>query len=429
LDRVFTKFNHQYAGYESVLRKNEDPLLLYLILLLHDIGKAEGIKGHAENGVRIAKPILDRFHISDPQQEQILFIIGSHLEMARFWQRFDLDDPQTARSFASFIHTPDKLRFLFVHTFCDAHGTAPNLWNDYKNSMHHTLFNRTLEQLQDQDVLSAKGVGHKDKILDKVRSKLPEEISTEEVDAHFSLLPERYFLHTGVDELALHLQMIHQLLNQIQHSDSLGSLAPIINWRNDVDLNMTIVNVVTWDRAGLFYKLAGALSLAGVSISNTRAISRGDHISIDTFYVMDPQGGRVTQTRAKEVFESHLNDCLVHGKELLPSIMELEAQTQQQKPKEPQLAPFPPTVNVYHELSLKRTILEVQAVDRIGLLYRLAREVTHRGFNISFARVATERDIAMDTFYIENIQQNNDQKTNQLVELRSALEAVIQVEG
>jgi hypothetical protein len=43
--------------------------------------------------------------------------------------------------------------------------------------------------------------------------------------------------------------------------------------------------------------------------------------------------------------------------------------------------------------------------------------------------VATERDIAMDTFYIENIQQNNDQKTNQLVELRSALEAVIQVEG
>ena len=429
LDRVFTKFNHQYAGYESVLRKNEDPLLLYLILLLHDIGKAEGIKGHAENGVRIARPILERFHISDPQQEQILFIIGSHLEMARFWQRFDLDDPQTARSFASFIQTPDKLRFLFVHTFCDAHGTAPNLWNDYKNSMHHTLFNRTLEQLQDQDVLSAKRVGHKDKILDKVRSKLPEEISTEEVDAHFSLLPERYFLHTGVDELALHLQMIHQLLNQIQHSDSLGSLAPIINWRNDVDLNMTIVNVVTWDRAGLFYKLAGALSLAGVSISNTRAISRGDHISIDTFYVMDPQGGRVTQTRAKEVFERHLNDCLIHGKELLPAIIELEAQTQQNKPKEPQLAPFPPTVNVYHELSLKRTILEVQAVDRIGLLYRLAREVTHRGFNISFARVATERDIAMDTFYIENIQQNNDQKTNQLVELRSALEAVIQVEG
>ena len=428
LDRVFTKFNEQYACYESALRKNDDPLLLYLILLLHDIGKAEGIKGHAENGVRIAKPILERFSVPDAQQEQILFIIGSHLEMARFWQRFDLDDPQTARSFADYVQTPDKLRFLFVHTFCDAHGTAPNLWNAYKNSMHNTLFNRTLEQLQDRDALSMKRAVHKDKLLKKVCASLPEEISKEEVDAHFSLLPERYFLNNNVDEICLHLLMIHQLLNQIQSSESLGTLAPIIRWRNDIDLNMTIVNVVTWDRAGLFYKLAGALSLAGVNISNTRAISRGDHISIDTFYVMDPQGGRVTQIRAKEVFERNLNDCLMHGKELLPAITELEAHIQQNKPKERHLAPFPPTVHVYHELSLKRTIVEVQAVDRIGLLYQLAREVTNQGFNISFARVSTERDIAMDTFYIENLKHNDDEKANQLVELRSALEALIRVE-
>ena len=274
LDRVFTKFNNQYADYESVLRKNEDPLLLYLILLLHDIGKAEGIKGHAENGVRIAKPILGRFGVSDEQQEQILFIIGGHLEMARFWQRFDLDDPQTARSFADYVQTPDKLRFLFVHTFCDAHGTAPNLWNDYKNSMHNTLFNRTLEQIQDRDVLTVKRAVNKDKLREKVCDGLPQEISNEEVDAHFSLLPERYFLNNSVDELRLHLQMIHQLLNQIQSSESLGTLAPIINWRDDIDLNMTIVNVVTWDRSGLFYKLAGALSLAGVNISK-RALSRG----------------------------------------------------------------------------------------------------------------------------------------------------------
>ena len=295
--------------------------------------------------------------------------------------------------------------------------------------MHHTLFNRTLEQLKERDGLSAKRTVHKENLLKKVRANLPLEISQEEVDAHFSLLPERYFSNNSVDELCLHLQMIHQLLSQIQSSETLGTLAPIINWRNDIDLNMTIVNVVTWDRAGLFYKLAGALSLAGVSISNTRAISRGDHISIDTFYVMDPKGGRVTHTQVKEVFEGHLNNCLVHGKELLPAITKLEAQIKQDKPKERHLAPFPPTVHVYHELSLKRTILEVQAIDRIGLLYRLAREISHRGYNISFARVATERDIAMDTFYIENIQQNNNQKTHHLLELRNALEAIIRVEA
>ena len=54
-------------------------------------------------------------------------------------------------------------------------------------------------------------------------------------------------------------------------------------------------------------------------------------------------------------------------------------------------SPFPPSVDVYHELSLKQTIIEVQATDRIGLLYRISRLITKMGFDISFARIATER--------------------------------------
>ena len=117
LDLVFSKHDPQYAQYEKELRKNDDPLLLYIILLLHDIGKAEGIKGHATSGARIAKPILNRLGISKDQQQQILFIIRSHLEMARFWQKFDLDDPKTADSFANIVGDPQQLRFLFVHTY------------------------------------------------------------------------------------------------------------------------------------------------------------------------------------------------------------------------------------------------------------------------------------------------------------------------
>ena len=48
---------------------------IYLMLLLHDIGKSEGIKQHDVNGVHIAQPILKRFEISEEQQEQVLFII------------------------------------------------------------------------------------------------------------------------------------------------------------------------------------------------------------------------------------------------------------------------------------------------------------------------------------------------------------------
>ena len=429
LDEVFTKTGEMDALYEKELRKNDDPLLLYLILLLHDIGKSEGVKGHAVSGVRIARPVLDRFEIGKEQQEQILFIIRSHLEMARFWQRFDLDDPQTSASFAELVEDPEKLRFLYVHTYCDARGTAPTLWNSYKDAMHRTLFVRTLEQFESQDVVERKRTEQKQMLHQAIRERAIAGVSEEEIEAHFSLLPERYFINTEPSEIELHLRMVNQLLSQIQSADSVGALAPIIDWRDDIDLSMTVVNVVTWDRAGLFYKLAGAFSLAGVNIISTKAMSRSDHITIDTFYLIDPDGGPISSPKAKEIFETRLEEALIHGKELMPAITELETRAQSKKRSgEMRLAPIPSSVDVYHELSLKRTIIEVQASDRVGLLYRLSRLIFTKGFDITFARIATERGVAMDTFYIENAQSKEATSTTNLLELREELDAIVRAQ-
>jgi len=297
LDDVFLKTSEEDAPYERELRKNDDPLLLYLILLLHDIGKSEGIQGHAASGTRLAKPVLERFGIGKEQREQILFIIRNHLEMARFWQRFDLDDPQTAVSFAQLTEDPQKLRFLYVHTYCDARGTAPTLWNSYKDSMHRTLYVRTLEQFEDDSLIEAKRKEQKTMLHNELLEREIEGVSEEEIDAHFRLLPERYFINTSVDDIELHLRMVNALLSQIQSAESMGALAPVIDWRDDIDLGMTVINVVTWDRAGLFYKLAGALTLAGVTIASTKAISRTDHITIDTFHVVDPERASSTTRR------------------------------------------------------------------------------------------------------------------------------------
>ena len=427
LDRVFSKHDEEYGRYEKELRKNDDPLLLYLILLLHDIGKVEGVKDHDVAGVRIAQPILNRFGVGTEQQEQILFIIRNHLEMARFWQRFDLDDPQTAESFAKFVEDPQILRFLYVHTYCDARGTAPTLWNSYKDAMHRTLYLRTLEQFEDNAIIEQKRKDLISMLHQQLVERKVEGISEEEIEAHSSLLPERYFINTEQSEIELHLRMVNGLLTQIQAADSMGSLAPIIDWHDDIDLSMTVVNVVTWDRAGLFYKLAGALTLAGVNIVSTKAISRKDHISIDTFYIMDPDGGVVSNLKAREVFEQRLTEALVEEKELMQEITELEAKllAARKKKKDMLPAPFPPSVDVYHELSLKQTIIEVQASDRIGLLYQISRLISKKGFDISFARIATERGVAMDTFYIKNEHSKEATHTTALLELREELDKIV----
>ncbi len=426
LDQVFLQTEEFDITYEKELRKNDDPLLLYLILLLHDIGKSEGVKGHAFNGLKIAKPVLKRFEIGDEQQAQILFIIRNHLEMARFWQRFDLDDPQTAVSFADLVEDTEKLRFLYVHTYCDARGTAPTLWNGYKDAMHGILYSRTLELLASADVIEKKRAENKKMLHKQILEGSISGVTKEEIDAHFSLLPERYFINTETEEIELHLRLVHDLLHTIQFAESVGALAPIIDWKDDLELGMTVVTVVTWDRAGLFYRLAGALTLAGADIISTKAISRSDHISIDTFYVIDPGGGVVSNGKSKNVFHETLTDALINHKELLPAITDLENRDKSPAvPSDLLPAPFPPSVDVYHELSLKRTIIEVQTNDRLGLLYRLARLIYKKGFDISFARVATERGVAMDTFYIEKINSKESTNTSNLLELREELDTII----
>ena len=254
-------------------------------------------------------------------------------------------------------------------------------------------------------------------------------ISPDEITAHFNLLPERYFIQTDAPEITLHIQMVNRLLHTISTADSLNPLRPVIEWKDDINRSYTTVHVVTWDRAGLFYKLAGAFSVAGLSILSARITTRSDHIAIDTFHIVEPGRGIVQNQQAMETFARTVDDALVSDKDLLPDITAQAAKlanTNRYKAAVSELpATFPPTVEVYHELSLKRIIVEIQAHDKIGLLYQLVKTISDHGFDITFARINTERSIALDTFYIEPQKADAAVEESHLLVLRDALRTVI----
>lgn len=426
LDGIFLGNEEGLTGkYKKELHNTEHPTLLYLILFLHDIGKARGIEGHAAIGAEMAEVMLKRMGVNPELHAKILFVIRNHLEMARFWQHYDIDDPRTSQTFADHVQNAENLRYLYVHNFCDARGTAQGLWNGYKDTLHTELFYQTLHALGEKPAIP----GQKTMTpIETIKEQLPE-ISPEEIEAHYNLLPERYFVYSSVDEIVLHIKMVNELLRRIAASPNVGTLVPVIEWDDDLSLGMTVVHVVTWDRAGLFFKLAGAFSVAGLSIISSKALSRSDHITIDTFYVSDPSGGVVRNKKARDVFQIHLEDALLRNKDLLPDI-----ESQARKHSKPAYltksdhlrAPIPPSVDVYHELSLKRTIIEVQANDTIGLLYKLAKAIHDHGFDITFARISTERNVAVDTFYIEPTHAKKDgEDANGLLALRDALNRII----
>ena len=430
LDLIFTEAEPITLKYREALHETDDPALLYLTLLLHDIGKAGGIQGHADKGVVLAAPITERLGVSLEGRELVAFVIKNHLVMARFWQKRDVDDPNTAAAFAELVGDPEKLRNLYIHTFCDARATAASLWNSYKDTLHTGLFRATLEHLNLGDAVHATHEKKKHMTQQELIARKIPGISPDEIVAHFGLLPERYFIQTEADEISLHIQMVNRLFKSIAAADSVGSLKPIIDWQDDINRSLTVVNVVTWDRAGLFFKLAGAFSVAGLNILGAKIISRSDHIAIDTFYVVEPSRGVVQSASAQETFARTIEAALVSNKDLYPDIL---AQAKKYAASrytassngEALHTSFPPTVEVYHELAMQRTIVEIQARDQIGLLYRLAKIISDHGFDITFARIGTERGVAIDTFYIESSEPALSVDTPRLQALRDTLTEVI----
>ncbi len=432
LDSVFAGEDPVMEKYRAVLRQTPYPKLLYLILFLHDIGKSTGVAGHAESGAKLARNVLTRMEIEEEKCRQVDFVIRNHLLMTRIWQKYDVEDPRTAALFAEQVENLDNLRHLYVHTFCDARATAANLWNSFKDTLHTQLYQSTAEKLTLGATIDQKHTERK-KMISKsvIEQKIPG-ISEEEITAHFNLLPERYFTNTDTGEIILHIKLIHQLLANIAaQSEAEGALIPIIDWNDDVDRSITIVDVVTWDRAGLFSKMAGAFIAAGLNILTAKVITRSDHIAIDTFYVVEPGRGMVQSQEARDTFRKTLERALTSKKDIFPEVLG-DARRKKKKEKslyrqeKPRLeASIPSNVQVYNELSLKRTIVEIQANDKIGLLYEISRILFDYGYDITFARIATERDVALDTFYIENIDPaKGDDETN-LLKLQEALSAAI----
>ena len=428
LDDIFLTDKPIHDKYRECLRENSAPTLLYLILLLHDIGKSDGIKGHAERGAEMAGVILDRLRINSTHQEQILFVIRHHLAFASFAQKHDVDDPEACGLFADFVEAPEHLRFLYVHTYCDTQGTAPGLWSSFKETLYDSLYRGSLHQLLNKDGTVSNAEKMRQELHTEVKGQGLEGIPGEEVDAHFNSLNPRYFLHTSAGEIVLHLNMVHELLEHFHDSTASRTLVPVVHWENDLDRGFTIVTVVTWDRPGLFYRLAGVFTLAGLNILSSKALSREDSITIDTFFVVEPGGSVVSDDSFHTSFVKEATASLQEGFGMLDRIQVMEKDYGEgllPQDSERMGVPFPPSVETFREPVLNRTIIEVRARDSLGLLYQLARTITHEGFNIAFARISTENSVALDTFHIEPIEPGAEITEEALLALRGKLQGIV----
>jgi [protein-PII] uridylyltransferase len=398
LDRIWEAKEARYEPYAPLLQKLEQPFLLYLALLLHDTGKPLGHGNHAGVGSQLAGRVARRLRLDGAAAHTLRVVIENHLLMASISQRRDLDDPFVIRNFAKQVQAPETLSLLTLLTFADSLATSDKLWNGFKDALLWSLHRKAMPLLTGGVEFLKVEEKQRELLTDEVRRLAGERFAADELQAHFAELPPRYFQIHSAKEILDDLELADRFLRQ-QISDEENPLSPTVNWHNEPDRGCNAVKICTWDRAGLFSKIAGSFSATGLNILSAQIFTRGDGIALDTFFVTDARTGNLADREQREEFQKVLNMVLCGGE------VDLHALIARHKITRPLYQAYtgeqiPTHIQFDNEASETRTVIEIETEDRVGLLYAISETLAALELDISAAKICTEKGAAIDIFYI-----------------------------
>jgi [protein-PII] uridylyltransferase len=403
LDRIWDAKEPPFKHYTPLFQTLERPGLLYLALLLHDVGKsATHERGkHAHASALMAVRAARRLQLDATAAETLIFLVENHLLMAALSQRRDLDDSSIIRNFSRQVGSPEKLNLLTLLTFADSQGTSDKLWSGFKDTLLWQLHNRALTLLTGGTEFRRASQKARDDLRYAVRELASPRVSDEELAAHFSLLPERYFEIYTPKQILDDVELVHRFMHRLV-MESQRVLAPVTAWIDERDRGYSLVKICTWDRAGLFGKIAGSLSAAGLNIMGAQIFTRGDGIVLDTFFVNDGRTGHLAEREQRDKF-SGLLEAVLTGESI--NFHKLIAQQSAGRPAYSAYLgeQMGTKVRFDNSASDDRTLIEIETEDRLGLLHAISQTFAAQRLDISAARIVTERGAAMDSFYVREI--------------------------
>ena len=401
VDRIWEAKEPPYTEYAPLLQKLERPALIYLALLLHDVGKPKAHGNHAEVSSEMALRVARRLALDGSSTHALRVVIENHLLMASLSQRRDLEDAAVVRNFSKLLQTPENLSLLTLLTFADSQATSDKLWNGFKDALLWSLYRKALPLVTGGTEFLVAEEKQRELLMDEVVRNLPDSLDEEEVRAHFAALPPRYFQARSKREILEDVELAHEFM-QLQVSDRDNPLEPAVHWHNEPDCGYTAVKICTWDRAGLFGKIAGTFSAAGLNILSAQIFTRTDGVALDTLFATDARTGSLPNSETRKQFEELLKKVLTDGG---PDLRTLIAK---QKTSRPLYQAYtgeriPTQVHFDNEASETRTLIEIQTEDRIGLLYAITQTFTELEVDIVAAKICTEKGAAIDTFYVREL--------------------------
>jgi [protein-PII] uridylyltransferase len=214
-------------------------------------------------------------------------------------------------------------------------------------------------------------------------------VDAEVLKNHFQRLPEKYVLYTPVS----------QIVDQLRLAQKLDGEAVVLEWVDHPEQGYTDLILVTRDHPGLFAQIAGGLSAFNLNILSTQLNTRDDGMVFDVFQVGSLAGTHRLHREDYPRVEKLLKK-VISGQTEIEEYLKARSKPALVSPE--QRLSFPPRILIDNEISPVATVIEVQADDRLGLGYHIAKTLASFQLNIVFAKLATEKAHAFDVFYVRD---------------------------
>lgn len=397
--------------------------VLYLSVLLHDIGKGDISKGrngdHSEIGARLALHICQELHLTADETDTVLWLVAHHLILSHTAFTRDIDDPQTILDLADIIQSPERLRLLFLMTIADIHAVSAHTWNAWKATLLEQLYDRISDVIEGglqtrEDDTRVSDTRH------YIQRSLQKELSEDSINHFLDLGGPGYWLGFDTPTHIRHARMITAHHARYTGDEAVSCVSVTLNSLPERDISE--LTILCPDRPGIFALIAGTLALHKASIADARVHTLNNGMALDSFWIQNSHGKAFKEEADITRLKNSLVAVLEGGADLPGMLAGLERSAT----KRVEGLYIASRVIIDNSASERATIIEINGRDRAALLHDLTSCLALHDAIITSAHITTYGLRAVDVFYIHDINGKKITDQGKITALRKTLMDVLE---